>query len=413
VPAHQPEVDFDHMSPAFGQDPAAAFRGLRESCPVAWTPHHGGFWVLTRYEDIAAAARDDATFSSARPSGGKYNVIAIPYTESGRNVPIEMDPPEFFAFRRLLNPILSPATVNSVVVPMLEATTQWCIDRFIERGTADLVDDLTAPVPAIFTMGWLGLPVEEWQAFVVAKRLFVLPVDQRAEALSDLHAVERRWREVVQSRRAEPRDDIISYLAAQEVEGRPITDEEVVDMVTLLIHGGFGTSNHLMGQTFMHLSRDRNLRERLRNEPDLVGPATEEFLRYFPPNTHLARIVTHDTEVSGCPMSAGDRVMLPWYSANRDPDAFPDPDEFVADRFPNRHTAFGLGIHRCVGSNVARQLFRVVLSAVLERLPDYTVDEARAIEMPTQGVSTGWAKLPVTFTPGPRLGVPPPFPGLA
>jgi cytochrome P450 len=411
-PATRPEVDFDHLSPGFAVDPAGAFRSLRESCPIAWSPHHGGFWVLTRYEDLAAAARDDATFSSARPEGSPLNVITIPMLEMARNVPLEMDPPEFFGYRRALNPILSPAAVERTVVPLLEAVTRWCVDRFVERGSADLVTDLTAPVPAIFTMGWLGLPVDRWQAFVAAKRVIVLPVEERAGPLAELHAIQEVWRAIVEQRLAEPRDDIISYLGAQEIDGRPLTAPEVADMVSLLVHGGFGTSNHLMGQTLMHLSRHPELRQRLRDEPELIGSACEEYLRLFPPNTHLARTVTRDTELNGCPMRAGDRVMLPWLAANRDPDVFDEPDQFVVDRFPNRHTAFGLGIHRCVGSNVARHLFRIVLTEVLERLPDFHVDEAAAVEMPTQGISTGWASLPATFTPGAVVGEPAPFPEL-
>lgn len=405
-------VDFDHFSPEFAEDPAAAFRELREKCPVAWSPNHGGFWVLSRYEDLAVAARDDEVFSSARPEGGEHNVVTIPMFKSTRNVPLEMDPPEWNVYRRMLNPLLSPGAVERTMVSLLEATTHWCIDRIIERGSADLVEDLTAPVPAIVTMGWLGLPVDQWRTFVEAKRVIVMPPEQRDALIGELHAIEATWKSVVKQRMADPGDDLISHLTTQTIDGEPLSVQDVTDMVSLLIHGGFGTSNHLMGQVFMHLHRDHELRERLRDDPELMASACEEFLRYYPPNTHLARTVTRDTELAGCPMRAGDRVMLPWLSANRDPEVFENPDEFDPERFPNRHTAFGLGIHRCIGSHMARHLFRIVLTAVLERIPEYVIDESRAKPMPTQGVSTGWANLPVTFTPATPQGHPAPFPEL-
>jgi cytochrome P450 len=175
-------------------------------------------------------------------------------------------------------------------------------------------------------------------------------------------------------------------------------------MIELLISGGVGTTASLVSQTLVHLARHPGQRQRLIDEPDLMPRAVEEFLRAFSPTQALARTVTRDVEFRGCPMRKGDRALLAWSSANRDPAQFDCPDEVDLDRWPNRHTAFGMGVHRCAGAHLGRAIARELLGQILRRMPDYRIDESGLETYAHQGVNAGYQRIPATFTPGPRLG---------
>jgi cytochrome P450 len=417
VPPDRPVVDFDHLGATFAADPAASFLELRETCPVAWSPHHGGFWIPTRYEDIASVSRDDTTFSSARhPADSALTAITIPQMPSLRSNPIELDPPEFFAYRRILNPLLSPAAVERELVPLVERLTTFFVDRFINEGRCDLIHDFASPVPAAFTLAWLGIPLEHWRRFSDIQHAIVSLVagtPEHGAAVEGLFWSYEIINQTIAERRREPRHDVISHLLAQEIDGVPLSNETVADMVRLLIAGGVDTTTSLTGQALLYLYQHPEERRHLRNDPELLPAATEEFLRVFCPVTTLGRTVVREARLGDQALAPGERVMLPWYAANRDPAAFPDPDAVRLDRHPNRHTAFGLGIHRCVGSNLARRSFQTMITAVLDRFPDYKIDTSRAHAYPAFGINSGWSDLPATFPPGGSSGQPPPFPEVA
>jgi cytochrome P450 len=186
-----------------------------------------------------------------------------------------------------------------------------------------------------------------------------------------------------------------------EIEGARISQEMAERLVFMTIGGGVDTTSALASAALLHLHRHPADRARLLAEPDLWDAATEEFLRVYPPARTHARTLTHDAELAGCPMQAGDRVLLSEVAAGRDPEAFPDADRFVIDRFPNRHLSFGAGIHRCPGSHLARITFGELMQEVLERIPDYRIVDAEVVEYPNWSMIGGWAKLPAEFTPGP------------
>ncbi len=185
----------------------------------------------------------------------------------------------------------------------------------------------------------------------------------------------------------------------------------ILTQVFPLIAGGLDTTTSLFLNAVVHLSQHPALRQQLIDHPELRPAATEEMLRFYTPVQGLARTVTRDCPFGDVEMQRGDRVLLSYGSANRDGRAFPDPDEFVVDRFPNRHFAFGIGIHRCIGSTFARMEFGVMLDEILERLPDFHVDQSRAQQYPIIGLVNGYISVPATFTPGPRRG-PTRIPGL-
>jgi cytochrome P450 len=398
-------IDFDHNSADYARRWREINAHNRQQCPVAFTEAQGGFWQLSRYDDVAAAARDDTTFSSwyANPDGS-HNGATIP-TGPMRQVPIEMDPPEFIAYRKLLNPAFSPATAARWE-PYLRKVATFCVDQFIESGRCDLVTDLANPVPAIFTMELLGLPKDNWRSFSDATHAMVHhPQDspEFATAVGELGALMMQVFETVALRRQSPTDDLISMLVTADIDGEPLSDERISQIITLVIMGGVDTTGSLLSSVLEWLARHPEVAQRLRTEPDLMPRAIEEFLRYFAPVQTLGRTATKDCVVGGQHIAAGERVSLSWSSANFDDAVFDDPDELRLDRFPNRHQTFGVGLHRCLGSNFARTEFKVMLEEVLRRLPDFTIREG-AQRYPSIAIVNGWVTLPATFTPGAREG---------
>lgn len=402
----RPVADFDHNSSAHSADPVAAYARLRAEAPVAWTEAHGGFWVLSDYDAVFAAARDDELFSSARSThGGEGLSNVIPKAPVRLHIPVELDDPEHRSYRRILNPVTSPAAIGGLD-PMIRRWTTWFIDQVIEDGACDLASVIG--VPAVVTLDWLGLDVAEWRRY--SKALHSVLAD-RAGSPAHTHAVEvdipwmeRQITAAIAERRARPRGDLISHLLGQEVDGAPITDDAAYSVIELLISGGVGTTASLVSQTLVHLARHPDQRQRLIDEPDLMPRAVEEFLRAFSPTQALARTVTRDVDFRGCPMRKGDRALLAWSSANRDPAQFGHPDEVDLDRWPNRHTAFGMGVHRCAGAHLGRAIARELLGQILARMPDYVIDESGLETYAHQGVNAGYQRIPAAFTPGTRLG---------
>jgi cytochrome P450 len=283
-----------------------------------------------------------------------------------------------------------------------------CLDEKIETGRIDFVDDLANIVPAVLTLGLLGVPLRDWEIYCEPAHASVYtPADSpdgpRVLDLSIASAMEM-MRHVAEIRET-PRPGLIDAMVRIRIDGEPAPDLELMGMLMLLIGGGFDTTTALTAHSLEWLSQHPDQRERLSRDRDtLLNPATEEFLRFFTPAPGDGRTIADDIEVDGVPLKKGERLWLSWAMANRDPELFEKPDEVVLDRTGNRHFSFGLGIHRCIGSNVARAVFKSMLTAVLDRMPDFRCDPAGTVHYQTIGVIQGMQHLPATFTPGPRLG---------
>ena len=402
----KPEIEFDHNSAEYAQNWLAIVNDLREKCPVAYTKAHGGYWVVTSYDDVAHIARHDDDFSSDHDPDGErrgFEGINIPPAPH-RVLPIEMDPPEFMAYRRILNPFFSPPAVAELETRIVELTHQ-AIDTFIETGSANLIHDLGAVVPAIITMESMGLPTEVWEP--VAKTMHMqiyLPLDSPrwSEMAEGWTFIEDLIFRTLRERRTDPRDDMISALVQAEVDGAPLSDQMVFNVAVMVLSGGVDTTTSLFGNAISFLDERHDLRSRLIADRSLLFSFGEEVLRYFTPTQALARTCTRDVEVGGQNLGDGDRVLISWAGANHDSDHFDHPETFVIDRFPNRHVSFGLGAHRCLGSTLARREFAIMLEGVLDRLPDYVIDRDRAERYPKIGAVNGWVEIPATFTPGSR-----------
>lgn len=393
-------VDFDHHRSVIDAPPETVYAELRRDCPVAWTEHHGGYWVISTYEDLRRAFTNWRVFMQR---GGP----AIPsYPHVG--VPTDLDPPEHMPYRRLLNPLLSRAVVHAELRPRIEYWATHFIDKVIEQGECDLVYDLALPIPGAVTLEWAGWENrEEWPRISEAWHNLTSypPGDERRErALGSVAWFESRIAEELEEHRRRPRSatTVLSYAARMEIDGKPVPEERAVSFVEMAIAAGVDTTTSLISAALVHLDNDHDHRQRLVDQPELWENATDEFLRRFPPVRAVARTLGADTTVGGCTMKAGERVLLANGSGCHDEAVVADPLDVVLDRTPNKHLAFGLGMHRCVGMHLAREEFMVTTRAILERMSDYQLDISKLVPYPDQGLISGWISLPATFSPGSR-----------
>lgn len=400
-------LDFNHHSQDANADPVAYYERFRTACPVGRTDQLGGYVYTSRYADIARIARDDATFSSARsPHGGHGVEIVIPKGHGLEQFPIELDPPESVDFRELINPLLTIDAIDALR-PMIAKHATRIVDEFIELGSCDFVRDLTNSLPAAVTLDWLGFPESDW-AKLAGPIHDIFAAESGSEramrGAAGLAYMDDRIRDLIRSRRDEPQADAVSVLVAgRRRDGSAFTEDELVSVIGLLIAGGVDTTTSLTGWTLVHLARNEDHRRRLIESPDLLDRATEEFLRAASPSQSMARTVTADATIDGCPVNAGDRVLIPWVAANHDPEVFPDPREIKLERDASRHLSFGIGSHRCAGAHMARAMFREMMTQVLTRLPDYTIVDAGLVTYPTSGNQAGFDAIPALFTPGTRV----------
>jgi cytochrome P450 len=409
-------IDLDHHTTDFNLNEVAVTSELRRKCPVAWNQQYGGFWFVTGYSAVEQIARDARTFAHryerhAADGIDYYGEGGIPRDEGLPALGIgEVDGPYHFALRRALNPFFTPQAVASLR-PFMEGCVDWFIDQKIRSGEMDLVLDYASPIPAIMTMKMLGLPYGDWALWAELFHTAVAyPVGHEAQvrATEALPQMLGALVEFAEQRRAHPTEDLTSFLVQLEIDGEPLKEQQIIDIFMNLIAGGVDTTGSLTAWSLYHMGARPALRDQLRDNPDLYATATDEFVRYTTVNQMLSRTVTEDVEVGGQLMRKNDRVLISWLGANFDESEFSEPEEIVLNRSPNRHLAFGLGPHRCIGSHLARSMFEVMVRGVLDRIPDYEVDldVDQYLGNPTM---TGIVKMPARFTPGEPVGATPPF----
>ncbi len=414
----RPEVDFDQYADEFAQNRHAEWAKMRARCPVAYNTRYGGFWAVSGYDEVVAVSRDGSTFSSLyedHPVDGidYIGIMGVPRMPGVPSAKIaEAEGPTHVALRRLLNPFMLPSAVAEYR-PFAEQCATWLLDQKIADGHMDMVTDFTNPVPAILTMKMVGLPCESWPYYAEvfhAINAYSTDTPEYAHSLEMMDQMMAELLQVAEVRRHDPKDDILSKLVAMKVDdGRPLNDEELIGVLWNLIGGGLDTTTSLTSLSLLHLDDHHELRQRLVDEPDLLIPATEEFLRFTSVNETLSRTVTRDVELGGQQLSRGDFLVLSWLSANFDEKVFERPDEVILDRAPNPHMAFGVGPHRCIGMHIARSLFEVMMREVLARIPDYVVDRTATDFYKGNPELTGVVAMPVTFTPGKPVGVERPY----
>ncbi|MHB1854817.1 MAG: cytochrome P450 [Acidimicrobiales bacterium] len=408
----RPVVDLDHHSRDYLDHRLERWSELRR-CPVAYSEAHGGFWVVSGHEAVARVSRDEEDFSSVYRRAGPDGVdlLGIAGVPRPRGIPAagiaEVDGRLHQALRRTINPFMLPGAVAELE-PLMAGLTTWFIDARIESGSMDMVGDLTNPVPAVITMKMVGLPLENWAHYgeVFHAMVAYRPGDPEWNgAMAKVPDMMAGLLAEAEDRRRRPRDDLLTRLVELELDdGTRLDDEQIGAVLWNLVGGGLDTTTSLTSLALHHLATHPDQRARLAAEPDLMPLATEEFLRYYSVNETLSRTVARDVELGGQHLKAGEVVLLSWLSANHDESRFDSPGDIVLDRSPNPHLAFGVGPHRCIGMHVARTMFRVVVSEVLRRLPDYQVDPDATRFYSGNPTLTGVVSMPATFTPGPRLG---------
>ena len=294
----------------------------------------------------------------------------------------------------------------------MEAVSAWFLDQIVEDGAADLVLDYATPVPAVLTLEMMGMESSNWKHyadFFHATSSYE-PTDARFRS-----AVARRddmWAELAgfaAFRRANPSDDVTTALVTAVIDGRPLTDDEITGIMWNLVAGGLDTTTSLVSWGLHHLGTHPEQRARLIDDPSLIGAAVEEFLRYYSPSETLTRTATRDVELGGRQIRRGDVVFISWVAANHDPSVFDGAEEVLIDRAVNKHLAFGLGGHRCIGSSIARIESQLMLGDVLARIGDYEIDAEGFKPYPGNLLMTGVVSMPVSFTPRARLGAADPF----
>lgn len=381
--------DFDHFDPAFVVDPYPIYDEMRSRCPVAHTNRYGGMDVLVRWAEVSEAAHDTDRFSSRR-----IIVNEVPTDQRGLPLPpINNDPPLHTTKRRAMLPFFNPVATQRWEEPIRQICARL-LDALDGRTECDLAVDYAQCIPSELTALMLGVPAADAPMFRTWMHdlLEVGPTD--IEVLrTTTHAMVDYLRELAESHRVDGGDDLVSFLLRQEMDGQPIPDDELVNMLFLLLIAGVDTTWSGIGSSMLHLATHPEDRRRLVKNPALIPTATEEFLRAYAP-VFIARVATRDTELAGCPISAGDWVMLAFNAANRDPDVFERADDIVIDRAVNRHAAFGLGIHRCLGSNLARLEMNIAIEAWLARFPEFTLTNPEAVTF-SAGQVRGPRRIPV------------------
>lgn len=370
--------NYDHLDSSFAADPGPVWRAMREQCPVAHSELYDGFWVPTRYDDITDIAHDYETFSSAR--------ILIPHDLFGQELnmpPITSDPPFHTRFRRLMLPTFSPKNM-AAWEPATEQIANDLIDAFIDRADFDGAREYAQQIPVTVIARMLGVDEEDRDQFTswVMRLLDTGPSDrddaQRAFVEQGEYLAKK-----IREHHDQRIDDVMTLLIETELDGERLDDQDLLGACQLLLIAGIDTTWSSIGSSIHHLARNpehrRTLVEAL-DDPDgkVWSAAIEEFLRIFAPVT-MARILAKDGEVRGTCMRKGDQLLLPFPAANRDPDKFDNPDEVMLDREDNRHYAFGVGRHRCLGSHLARMELKIALQTLLRRIPDFEVAEGQTV----------------------------------
>jgi cytochrome P450 len=381
VGLHEPvedwATDFDHTDDAWAADPYPIWAELRETCPIAHTERYGGVWLPTRHEDVAAIAYDTERFTSRSVVVSKFRP-PMELAPAGIAPPISSDPPFHQGARRILLPAFAPQAVAK-----LEASTRsYCeelVDALQGKDVVDAAEGYAQHIPVRVIAHMLGLPQEDADLFRGFVHHVLEGVDKSMEErAAGMHDLFTYLKERIEEHIADPRDDLISYLLASELDGVQLDEFHVARTIGLLLIAGIDTTWSAIGASIWHLAKTPADRERLVGDPALLPLAMEEFLRAYAPVT-MARLVREDMEYQGCPMKMNDFVLLPFPSANRDPEAFDRPDEVIIDREINRHSAFGLGIHRCAGSNLARMELRVALEVWLEAFPAFELADPAGV----------------------------------
>jgi cytochrome P450 len=374
----------DLFDPAHSERLWEVLAYARDKCPVLKTDADDGYYILTRYDDVRAVLEDAETYSSVQAGLRGVPILMPPLTE---------DPPTHIEYRRALNRYLSRSYLSQFIEDV-RATAHQLLDKIVPNGQFDFMTDFAVP----FTSRNLARVILDDDNAERIQQAISLATEissgGRPEAFFEIAKLAE---ELLRDRAASgsQRDDILSAIVHATVQGRPLTMEEQVGATTILFTGGLDTTKAALGNIARHLTEHPALEQRLR-DPDWVKQDLDEFLRLESPIMFMARTVTRDTELGGCPLKEGDRVAVHYASANRDAAKFHHPDELNFERERNPHAAFGLGPHRCIGLHFARLQIEIAFSELLSRITNLRIQPGGQVQSAV-GVVLTHEHLPVTF----------------
>ena len=383
---------YDHFAQEYLVDPYPLWKRMRDQEPVARSDEHGGYYIVSRYEEIREAATDATRFSSTQSTG-------IPPLPIVGMIPIDIDPPAQRAYRKILNPALAVDPVNAK-----EEDVREIIVGLIEplEGQSEFDAGALAPkIPPLVTLDYIGFPEEEWETVITAvdevTRLRGSDMEEVMKAGGELLGACMR---LLEKRKAEPREgDIMDLLMngtfedPESGEDRPLEDQEIVRMLAILLFGAIDTTSLAISGTIHYLSTHPEAQAYLR-ENGVSKTAVEEMVRYTTPVQGLGRTVMEDTELDGCPLKKDDKVMLMWASGNREESVFSNPDEMDFERKPNPHLGFGHGPHKCVGLNLGKLMLRITMEEFLARIPPFELADPDGVTW-VGGETRGIRGLPI------------------
>jgi hypothetical protein len=377
--ADDPEIaNFHYWDPEHQQEANPLFDRMRAKCPVAWSERYGGFWLLTKYEDVFQAYQEPTVFSSypnSIPAEGLGN--------ERRVIPLETDPPEHTAYREILAPLFTAHRTRPLEAKIYEHAVEL-VTGIRVRGECDYVAEFAKVLPTRIFLDMMGWPISEAPMFLdwCEKLMRDVPGDPEATrkqkeetggALYGYFAAELEKRAAAGPPTPGDKADFIDWLRGASYAGeRPLTPHEILDCIFIVLLAGLDTTQGVLGLSMEYLATHSDYRQDLLDHPEIIDTAVEELLRWFAP-VLPGRRVTRDVELRGVTLSEGDRVMLGMGSACRDSDEFPNADTVDFRRAPNRHIAFGAGAHRCLGSHLARMELRISLREWLRQIPEFGI----------------------------------------
>ena len=399
APVEDWTIDFDHFDPQWTENPYPIWDDLRQRCPVATSQRfEDGAYFPTRYDDVHAIAYDAEHFSSRRIIVREHKLHPPPVA-----APISSDPPEHTPARKLLLPAFAPKEIAKQEAGT-RAICRSLLDAIAERaaangGQCDGAVEYAQHIPVRVIAHMLGVPESDGDLFRDwIYRTLIEGVRNPQAAVAAMQEQSIYFKTQMEQRRAAPGDDLVSFLLKAEFEGKPLAEAHLIGTLRLILIAGIDTTWSGIGAALWHLATHPEDRARLVAEPALLPTAIEEFLRAYSPVT-MAREVAKETTVGGCPFKTGGQVLLSFPAANRDPAKFADAGKVLIDRAENPHAAFGLGRHRCLGSNLARMEMTVAVEEWLKRFPDFEITHGATTTW-SEGTVRGPRKLPIMLFQG-------------
>jgi cytochrome P450 len=360
---------FDHRDDATAQRAHEVWKCLREEGQLGYSQNYGGFYVASTYADTFAVTRDAETFAS--------DVTNIPPVPQFFPL-INHNPPQHRKYRVVVNPLLSPAALQAHV-PWIQEKARAIIEPLLESDRFDFAQQLSLPLARAFTLHLFGFPPDAPADLMHWVDELILGINGSEAAVASREKIKAYIREQVETRDARHESTMLSGLLNARIDGKPLSEDEFIAYSMLLLTAGLETTASALTSTVYYLVENPETRVEFVRRPEIWNQALEEFIRWSSPLALESRTATKDTEVNGCPVKEGDRILLLWASANRDEAMFDDPDEVKLDRFPNRHIGFGMGPHRCVGSHLAKLVIRTALALAAPRLGEWEIEDYSAI----------------------------------